>query len=124
VFQTLKGQLEPEDRLLIALNDNLADGTDVSWIWDAQFELLQATNHKLPIICSGSRAEDLTVRLKYAGFSSVNLTVEKNLEKALEKAAREEKGRLFILPTYTALLELQKIMAKKGIKKHYWKEGE
>lgn len=122
VFQTLQGQIKKGGRLLLALNDNLADGTDVSWIWDSQFDKLLITNHKPLTICSGTRAEDLALRLKYAGFDPEDLILEKSLKKALQKAQKGLSGHLFILPTYTALLELQKILAKKGLKKHYWQE--
>lgn len=110
VFKTLAPLIKKQDRLLLALNDNLADGTDVSWIWDADFERLQGT-----VFCSGTRADDLAVRLKYAGFDPDLIGVEPDLKKALKQARMGLKGRLFILPTYTALLELQKIL-----KKHYW----
>lgn len=121
VFQTIAPQIKKEDRLLLALNDKLADGTDVSWIWDGEFELLSTVNCKL-ITVSGTRAYDLALRLKYAGFNPKNITVETNLEKALKKAKAGLKGKLFILPTYTAMLELQGILAKSGIKKRYWEE--
>ena len=122
VFETISSQVKPQDRLLIALNDNLADGTDVSWIWDANFERLQVTGYSGQVICSGARAADLAVRLKYAGFEPNKLIVEPNLEKALKQARAGLKGKLFILPTYTALLELQHILTDQGIKPHYWKE--
>lgn len=112
VFETLAPLIKPQDRLLLALNDNLADGTDVSWIWDAEFERLQGM-----VFCSGTRAYDMAVRLKYAGFDPDLIVVEPNLKKALKQARIGLKGHLFILPTYTALLDLQKIL-----KKHYWKE--
>lgn len=133
VLQTLAPQLKKDDYLLLALNDNLADGTDVSWIWDAEFEELKVQgspkSHCLPlakwkIICSGKRAEDMALRLKYAGFDLKSIVIETNLKKALKQARKDLKGRLFILPTYTALLELQQILASAGIKKHYWKEEE
>lgn len=126
VFGTLAKELRKEDTLLIALNDNLADGTDVSWIWDADFETFQnqsrAKSRDYNIIVSGSRAEDLAVRLKYAGFSSSNLEIQKSLTKAFHVSLKALKGRLFILPTYTAMLEIQNILTKQGIKKHYWKD--
>ena len=129
VFETLAPQIKPSDRLLIALNDNLADGTDVSWIWDGEFERLQRAHaeggegNRQQIICSGSRAADLAVRLKYAGFKAESIIVEPILKKALREAREGLRGQLYILPTYTALLELQKILAKMGIKKHYWREN-
>ncbi|MBI2601241.1 DUF1727 domain-containing protein [Candidatus Daviesbacteria bacterium] len=126
VFKTVSSQLKEKDSLLIALNDNLADGTDVSWIWDANFEIFRNSSRvqsrEYTIYASGSRAQDLAVRIKYAGFKPEAITVENELNKALQQAAREKKGRLFIFPTYTAMLRLQKILAKSGIKKHYWEE--
>lgn len=139
VFETISPQFKKDDRLLFALNDNLADGTDVSWVWDANFEILRnsslqesegssgprtarAKSRDLKIFVSGSRAYDLAVRLKYAGFDPKHITVQPELKKALQQAKKSLKGRLFILPTYTAMLELQKILTKSGIKKHYWEE--
>lgn len=121
VFETIAPELKKNDRLLFALNDNLADGTDVSWIWDAQFEVISAS-FKGQVICSGLRTYDLANRLKYAGFDPKNILVEPDLEQSFKKAKKNLEGRLFILPTYTALLELQSILAKSGIKKHYWEE--
>ncbi len=124
VFETLAPNIKPQDAILLALNDNLADGTDVSWIWDAQFEKLKIENGKWKIVCSGARAYDLAVRLKYAGIDPKRILIEPSLEKALQQARTNLKGHLFILPTYTAMLELQSILTKVGIKKHYWKEKE
>ena len=76
------------------------------------------------IIVSGMRAYDLALRLKYAGVDINQLTIEPDLNMAFEKAQKNLDGRLFILPTYTALLEFQKILADRGHKKHYWKEEE
>lgn len=121
VFEILRGEIRPEDRLLAALNDNPADGTDVSWIWDANFDLFNFIKSE-DIICSGSRAQDLALRLKYVGFRPEQLKVESNLEKAFQEATTGLEGRLFILPTYTALLKLQGILTKLGIKKAYWEE--
>ncbi|MBI2595780.1 DUF1727 domain-containing protein [Candidatus Daviesbacteria bacterium] len=145
VFSTIAGALKKNDRLLLALNDNLADGTDISWIWDVDFEQInqsaslrkhevskQSNLERLPrryaprndvrIICSGTRAQDLAVRLKYAGFDPSCISVENNLKKALEQAKTGLGGRLFVLPTYTALLGLQKILTNLGVKRHYWQE--
>ena len=122
VFETLVSQIKSNDRLLLALNDNLADGTDVSWIWDAEFEKLEIRNLKLEIICSGTRANELAVRLKYAGFKASQITVEPSLVSALEGGRTGLQGSLYILPTYTAMLAIQRILAKMGIKKEYWRE--
>lgn len=133
VFETIAPQIKKGDCLLIALNDNFADGQDVSWIWDLNFENLtshsesdvksdEGSRLETPIICSGKRAFDLALRLKYAGFNSKLITIEPDLTKAFNLAKSKTQGRLFILPTYTSLLELQKILVKQGIKKHYWRE--
>lgn len=124
VFKTISSNIKKNDQLLICLNDNFADGTDVSWIWDASFEEFQISNYKFKILSTGTRAYDLAVRLKYAGIEPERIQVQENLEQALEEAKRGNKGRLFILPTYTALLDLQKILTRRGVKGHYWKEGE
>ena len=130
VFETIAPNIKSNDRLLFALNDNLADGTDVSWIWDGEFEKLPTTNYlparqagQLPTICSGTRAYDLALRLKYAGFDTKRINVEPDLKKALQEARIDLKGQLFILPTYTAMLELQSLLTKSGLKKHYWEEA-
>lgn len=123
VFQTITANITSNDRLLVALNDNLADGTDVSWIWDAKFEKLKVQSAKLKVYCTGTRTYDLALRFKYAGIEPESLTVIPSLKNALEDAQRDLKGRLFILPTYTALLNLQKILAAQGIKQHYWRES-
>lgn len=121
IFETIKDELKEKDCLLIALNDNFADGTDVSWIWDCDFEKLSAISRQLSVVCSGKRAYDLALRLKYAGFDSSHL-IQSNLKQAFEKAQEGLEGRLFILPTYTCLLELQKILVKANLKKEYWRE--
>ena len=124
VFKTIAPQIKPNDRLLIALNDNLADGTDVSWIWDAIFETFQKSGSLLTNImfASGTRADDLSLRLKYAGFNPKQIIVDPSLENALRQARKGLKGTLYILPTYTAMLDLQRILAKIGLKKEYWNE--
>lgn len=120
VFETIAPQIKQNDRLFLLLNDNLADGADVSWIWDAEFEKLKVQSSKLKVICSGERAYDLANRLKYAGFDTNHIFVEADIKKAFKQAQQDLKGRLFILPTYTAMLELQSILTKSGIKKNYW----
>lgn len=123
VLEILENELKPNDSLLIALNDNLADGTDVSWIWDSGFEKLAIKGSQVKVFCSGTRAEDLGLRLKYAGFDSKALYIENDLNKALKQARSSLKGRLFVLPTYTALLKLQGVLAKEGAKDHYWRDN-
>jgi UDP-N-acetylmuramyl tripeptide synthase len=106
--------------LWIALNDGIADGRDVSWIWDADFELLAGRAGR--VVCSGTRAEELALRLKYAGIAGDRrLVVEPDLEPALESALALDGGRpLYALPTYTALLELRDLLAERGEAPPFW----
>jgi UDP-N-acetylmuramyl tripeptide synthase len=121
VFETIREELTAKDVLVAALNDNFADGKDVSWIWDAEFEKFKIQNSKFKIICGGTRAYDMAIRFKYAGVPESQIEVISELTEAFDKAFQTS-GKVVILPTYTALLELQKILANKGIKKHYWQE--
>lgn len=91
--------------ILIVINDNYADGRDVSWLWDADFELLK--DSKKRIITSGSRAYDMATRLKYAGVQEIKPIP--NIHTAIHTITREAEGNITILPTYTALLEINKI---------------
>jgi lipid II isoglutaminyl synthase (glutamine-hydrolysing) len=99
--------------LWLALNDGIADGRDVSWIWDADFELL--AGHAARVTCSGTRAEEMALRLKYAGVDAP-IEVERDLGRSLDAAVAAGDGRpLFALPTYTALLELRELLAGRGV---------
>ena len=98
--------------LWIALNDKIADGRDVSWVWDADFELLAGRVRN--VTCSGTRAEEMALRLKYAGFDA-SFIVDRALGASLDKAVAGADGRLFALPTYTALLELRDLLADRGL---------
>jgi lipid II isoglutaminyl synthase (glutamine-hydrolysing) len=111
------GQLD----LLAILNDNIADGRDVSWVWDADFELL--VSHVRGVVCSGTRAAELAVRLKYAGVPESALTVIPSLPQALDSALASADTKLFALPTYTALLELRDELSDRGHVSQYWEEA-
>ncbi|MCL5094170.1 MAG: MurT ligase domain-containing protein [Patescibacteria group bacterium] len=106
--------------ILLALNDNFADGTDVSWIWDAEVEPL-ATKTNV-VIASGIRALDMAVRLKYAEISPKIIQVESNLSKALEIGLDQIPAgeTLFVLPTYTAMMELRNLLVKQGYATPFW----
>jgi lipid II isoglutaminyl synthase (glutamine-hydrolysing) len=104
--------------LWLALNDRIADGRDVSWIWDADFELLAGRVRQ--VICAGTRAPEMAVRLKYAGVGRDEITVEPDISRALDRAVAEAPARLFALPTYTALLELRMLLADRGLAREYW----
>jgi UDP-N-acetylmuramyl tripeptide synthase len=115
VLRTLA--LEPgEHEVLGVLNDNVADGRDVSWIWDTDFELIAGRIRK--VTCSGTRAAELAVRLKYAGVEPARIAVVRELPSALDSAigARGDgdQSPLYALPTYTAMLALRKLLAKRG----------
>ena len=101
-------------RFLIALNDNLADGRDVSWIWDARFDFLKG--HNKNIFVSGKRAYDMALRLKYADIEPSKIVVDENITSAVKEAISNisKSETLYILPTYTVLLEMQ----RKGISKN------
>jgi UDP-N-acetylmuramyl tripeptide synthase len=110
-----------EKHLLFLLNDDIADGRDVSWIWDADFELLAAQPSTW--VLSGTRAEDLALRLKYAGLESP-AAVEPDVEAALARALRETPpgGLLYVVPTYTAMLRVRELLARRGRRGHFWEE--
>jgi UDP-N-acetylmuramyl tripeptide synthase len=103
--------------LWIALNDGIADGRDISWIWDADFEVLAGRVDR--ITCSGTRAEEMALRLKYAGVDAP-IAVERELERSLDSAvAGGNGGPLYALPTYTALLELRDLLAHRGLARRW-----
>jgi UDP-N-acetylmuramyl tripeptide synthase len=105
--------------LWIALNDRIADGRDISWIWDADFEVL--AGRVSSVTCSGTRAEEMALRLKYAGVDA-EPAVERDLGDALDAAVAGAVGeRVYALPTYTALLELRDLLAGRGLAKR-WSE--
>ncbi len=151
--------------VLFVLNDNIADGRDISWIWDVDFE--RAVHQTMTLVVAGSRALDLALRLKYAGMAldemnivntaplramkrdtaqatrnkrqrknrSVRVAEEMGGEaltiastprygigEALDRAVRQTPvgETLFIVPTYTGLLEIQRELERRGLTPHYW----
>jgi UDP-N-acetylmuramyl tripeptide synthase len=112
--------LEPDAlELLAILNDRTADGRDVSWVWDADFEMLAGRVRR--VTCAGTRAAEMAVRLKYAGVPTDRLHVVPGVSPALDDAiARADSGRLYVLPTYTALLELRGELASRGHAVPFW----
>jgi len=112
VLRTLA--LEPgEHDLLAILNDNVADGRDVSWVWDADFEVLAGRVRH--VVCSGTRAAEMAVRLKYAGVDEARIAVASGLDDGLDRALADGDGRLFALPTYTAMLGLRDVLVARGV---------
>ncbi len=102
----------------IALNDRIADGRDVSWVWDADFELLEGSVAR--VTCAGTRAPEMAVRLKYAGIDPALIDVHDDVAASLDRSVATAPGRLFALPTYTALLELRTLLSERGLVKAYW----
>lgn len=104
-----------EHDLLAVLNDRIADGRDVSWIWDADFEALAPRLRRA--VCSGTRAPEMALRLKYAGLATDRIAVVDELPRALDVAVAggAPAERLFALPTYTAMLELREELVRRGI---------
>jgi UDP-N-acetylmuramyl tripeptide synthase len=120
VLRTLRQEAEGRDlHLWVALNDRIADGRDVSWVWDADFELLAKGVSK--VTCAGTRAAEMALRLKYAGWPPESIDIEPDIGTALDRAVAASPDRLFALPTYTALLELRKLLASRGLAKEFWR---
>ena len=109
--------------LLVALNDAIADGKDVSWIWDVDFEPLLGRAERL--IASGDRAAELAVRCVYGGLDEQALEVQTDIERALDRGLEltPPGGELVVLPTYTAMLALQRIVTERGFVKPYWERS-
>ncbi len=152
--------------VLFLLNDNIADGRDVSWIWDVDFE--RAVGQTETLVVGGIRALDLGLRLKYAGIAQADMLIvpgmplraarkvsssnarkkqaKKNMSTGLVEmeqtsatelsmrygiaAALDEAVRLtppgetlFVVPTYTALLDLHRILERRSLTPHFWEEG-
>jgi UDP-N-acetylmuramyl tripeptide synthase len=119
---TRNAQREDLLHLLILINDRHADGTDVSWLWDAEFERLAGRVAHATV--GGTRAEDMAVRLKYAGVAPERITVQDNLAQALDSsfALLPADETLFALPTYTAMLELRAELVRRGWARPFWED--
>jgi len=107
---------------LIAINDLTADGRDISWLWDVDFEMLRGAARA--VVVTGLRGEDMAVRLKYAGLDEGVIRLEKDEQRAihlgLEELAAGEP--LYVLPTYTAMLRIRGLLARRGHVKGFWED--
>jgi lipid II isoglutaminyl synthase (glutamine-hydrolysing) len=105
---------------VVALNDAIADGRDVSWIWDVDFEPLLEGLERL--VATGARAAELALRFAYGGLARDRIEVVPSLERALDRGLEltPAGGELTLLPTYTAMLALRKIVAARGHVSNYW----
>jgi len=108
---------------VIALNDGIADGRDVSWIWDVDFEPLLAGLDRL--VATGSRAAELALRFAYGGLDRDRIEVVPSLETALDRGLEltPAGGELTVLPTYTAMLALRRTIAARGYVTNYWERA-
>ena len=120
VFRTLAA-MDGESGLdlWMVLNDRIADGRDISWIWDADFETLAPRAGR--VVCSGTRAEELALRFKYAGVAPRRLEVVPGVERGFDRAlAGGSQDTFYALPTYTSLLELRDVLAGRGYAPPFW----
>jgi lipid II isoglutaminyl synthase (glutamine-hydrolysing) len=110
--------------VVVALNDEIADGRDVSWIWDVDFEPLLPGLRTL--VASGGRAAELALRFRYGGLAEDAIELVPELGDALDRglALTPDGSELTVLPTYTAMLGLQRILASRGLAKPYWERSQ
>jgi UDP-N-acetylmuramyl tripeptide synthase len=108
---------------VVALNDEIADGRDVSWIWDVDFEPLFGGLDTL--VATGSRADELALRFAYGGLPRERIEVVPELERALDRGLElvPAGGELTVLPTYTAMLALRRVVAGRGHVANYWERA-
>lgn len=101
------------------LNDNYADGKDISWIWDVDFEKLKTMDLQ-EIFISGIRSYDMAVRLKVAGLDTSKFQVEEDYEKLTNKISDSKENKIYILATYTAMINYRKYLHSKGYIEKLW----
>lgn len=106
-------EMNGEKELLFVLNDNIADGLDVSWIWDINFSIFERVTR---VVTSGTRAYDIAVRIKCSGYDPANIVVKPDLDEAVEELARTD-GRKFVIANYTAVQPTRSAL-KRYIEKH------
>ena len=103
---------ETEKSILIVLNDNAQDGTDVSWIYDTFFEKLMKNTTKR-IIVTGSRCYDMALRLKYGGYTGA-LEVQEQMKEAVT-ALLKSNETMYAIATYTALQPVRNLLLTQGV---------
>jgi lipid II isoglutaminyl synthase (glutamine-hydrolysing) len=113
----------PPQVAVIALNDGIADGRDVSWIWDVDFEPLIGGLDRL--VATGSRAAELALRFAYGGLDRDRIEVVPPLDAALDRGLEltPAGGELTVLPTYTAMLALRRTLVERGHVTNYWERA-
>ncbi|MCL6612277.1 MAG: MurT ligase domain-containing protein [Peptococcaceae bacterium] len=110
-LRALVGVADSRVDVMIAINDNDADGRDISWLWDVDFEILEDRQDKFGIfVCTGRRAEEMALRLKYAGISEARLAVVNGYKEAVKRVLEGESPKSYLLATYTALWPVERIL--------------
>lgn len=109
-----------ESTLIIGINDNLADGTDVSWLWDADVEEL--ASHQGTVITTGLRAHEMALRLKYANFPASRLQTINDLNALFEHVAKSHDKKYYFMLTYTAMLEVRGLLAQRDLVKPFFED--
>jgi UDP-N-acetylmuramyl tripeptide synthase len=119
VLRTILAEPGEKD-LAIFINDNLADGTDVSWLWDADVELLAGRCRA--VVVGGTRGGDMAVRLKYAGVPVERVHLVDSVAEGLDAglASVPPGDTLYVLPTYTATLDLRRLVGRRGYARQFW----
>jgi UDP-N-acetylmuramyl tripeptide synthase len=111
-------ELAQGKNFIVGLNDRKADGTDVSWIWDVDFEMLKGKADI--VIPAGNRAHDLAVRLKYAGVAAEQPQTDSGKALDLLIKSTGEGDTAYLLCTYTAMLDLRAELVRRGWASPYW----
>ncbi len=108
--------------LIVSLNDNGADGRDISWIWDVDFNGIFKRDNVKSIYVTGKRCYDMAIRLKYEGVGNREIKVIENedYEKLVEIAAAQGRD-VYIVPTYTSMMAMRPVIAKRLGGKEFWK---
>ncbi|KKR57055.1 MAG: hypothetical protein UU05_C0007G0012 [Candidatus Curtissbacteria bacterium GW2011_GWA1_40_47] len=118
VINTLFTEKDKKD-VLIAINDLIADGTDVSWLWDVDFSIMRTKTNKL--FLTGKRADDMALRLKYDRVDNFSL-IDNDFQTTIIKGVKNCSKKLYVLPTYTAMLEIRKILNQMGHGVKFWED--
>ncbi|MCR5214747.1 MAG: MurT ligase domain-containing protein [Eubacterium sp.] len=118
---TYLSSLDEDYVAVFCLNDKTADGHDISWIWDAEHEKVAQDPHCKFIYISGTRAGDMSIRLKYAGASTQRLIIIEDNKELLEKMTSHSLP-VYVLPNYTSMLSLRAVVGAATGKKEFWKD--
>lgn len=120
VLNFLTNTVKEKCLFVTIVNDRISDGTDISWLWDANFEKLEELGDNLPMIyVGGLRADDMANRLKYAGRSLDRIRIIKDEDALLEEIDKADVD-VFIMPTYSAMLSFREKISKRYNLKSYW----